>query len=65
MAAAECTNPVVRRVLADSIPNHIEMAYELFLYQNKKGYYQVAQFSEQDMVKMLTAYAPLNGGQIQ
>lgn len=58
MAAAECTNPVVRRVLADSIPNHIEMAYELFLYQNKKGYYQVPQFSQQDMQQMLNSFAP-------
>lgn len=58
MAATECTNPVVRRVIADSIPNHIEMAYELFLYQNKKGYYQVPQFSQQDMQQMLNSYAP-------
>lgn len=61
MAATECTNPVVRRVIADSVPNHIEMAYELFLYQNKKGYYQVPQFSEQDMQQMLNAYSPANG----
>jgi spore coat protein CotF len=40
-AALECTNPVVRRVLQDSVPNCIEMAYEISLYQNKKGYYQV------------------------
>lgn len=59
-AAAECTNPVVRRVLADSIPNHIEMAYELFLYQNKKGFYQVPQFTQEDMQQMLNAYAPSN-----
>ena len=32
MAALESCNPVVRRVLADSVPNCIEMAYELSLY---------------------------------
>lgn len=55
-AALEATNPVVRRVLQDSIPNDIEMAYELSLYQNKKGYYQVPQLSQQDMQTMLNMY---------
>jgi len=55
-AATETTNPVVRRVVADSIPNCIEMAYELSIYQNMHGYYQVPQFSQQDMHTMLNAY---------
>jgi spore coat protein CotF len=63
MAAAESTNPVVRRVLADSIPNYLEMAYEIFLYQNKKGYYQVPQLNDQDMIQMMNSYAPINGNQ--
>ena len=49
MAALETTNPVVRRVLADSIPNCIEMAYELSSYQNKHQYYQVPQLAQQQM----------------
>lgn len=65
MAAMETTNPVVRRVLADSIPNCIEMAYELSLYQNKHHYYQVPQFAAQDMQQMVNAYAPANGQQMQ
>lgn len=56
LAALESTNPVVRRVLQDSIPNCIEMAYELSLYQNKKGYYQVPQLSPSDMQTMLNMY---------
>lgn len=56
VAALESTNPVVRRVLQDSVPNCIEMAYELSLYQNKKGYYQVPQLSPQDMSTMLNMY---------
>ncbi|MEG0471905.1 MAG: spore coat protein [Solibacillus sp.] len=55
-AALECTNPVVRRVLQDSVPNCVEMAYEISLYQNKKGIYQVAQLSPADMNTMLNMH---------
>ncbi|KMY48818.1 spore coat protein [Peribacillus loiseleuriae] len=58
MAACEVTNPVVRRVLADSVPNCIEMAYEISIYQNKHHYYQVPQLAKQDMQQMLNAFAP-------
>ncbi|MFD1173125.1 spore coat protein [Oceanobacillus picturae] len=57
MTAAEITNPVLRRVVADSVPNFIELSYEIFLYQNKHGYYQVPQLMEQDMQQMLNSYA--------
>lgn len=58
IAALEVTNPVVRRVLAASVPNCIEMAYELSIYQNKHHYYQVPQLAEQDMTQLLNAFAP-------
>ncbi|MBU8878430.1 spore coat protein [Bacillus sp. FJAT-29790] len=58
MAACEVTNPVVRRVLADSVPNCIEMAYELSIYQNKHHYYQVPQLAGQDMQQLLNSFAP-------
>ena len=61
MAALEATNPVVRRVLADSVPNCIEMAYELSIYQNKHHYYQVPQLAQQDMQQLLNSFA--TGGQ--
>ncbi|MGG3574249.1 spore coat protein [Bacillus gobiensis] len=61
MAALESTNPVVRRVVADQIPNYIEMAYEIFLYQNKHEYYQVPQLSPEDMQKATASFAPANG----
>lgn len=63
MAALEITNPVVRRVIADSIPNCIEMAYELAVYQNKHHYYQVPQLAEQDMEQLTNSFAPapMNG----
>ncbi|MFS0574699.1 spore coat protein [Sporosarcina sp. 179-K 3D1 HS] len=57
MAALETTNPVVRRVLADSVPNCIEMAYELSIYQNKHHYYQVPQLAQQDMQQLLNAFS--------
>ncbi|QHE63896.1 spore coat protein [Rossellomorea vietnamensis] len=56
MTALEMTNPVLRRVVADSVPNFIEMSYEIFLYQNKHGYYQVPQLNGQDMTLMLQSY---------
>jgi spore coat protein CotF len=65
MAALESTNPVVRRVLADSLPNCIEMAYEVSLYQNKRHYYQVPQFPEQDMEKLVNAFSPAQGQSLQ
>ncbi len=60
-AALETCNPVVRRVVADSIPNCIEMAYELAIYQNKHHYYQVPQLAEQDMNALLNSFAPAQG----
>ena len=62
MTSLESTNPVLRRVLADSIPNIIEMAYEVFLYQNKNQYYQVAQLQQQDMQMIMNSFAPVQQG---
>ncbi|UJF32606.1 spore coat protein [Paenibacillus hexagrammi] len=61
MTSVEVTNPVVRRVLASQVQNFIEMAYEIFLYQNKHAYYQVPQLEASDMQKMLTSYVPATG----
>ena len=59
VAALEESNPVLRRVFADSVPNIIEMAYEMFLYQNKHHYYQVPQLNQQDMQNYINTYAPI------
>lgn len=58
-AALEICNPVVRRVVADSVPNCIEMAYELAIYQNKHQYYQIPQLKDQDMNMLLQSFAPV------
>ncbi|GKS13085.1 spore coat protein F-like protein YhcQ [Paenibacillus chitinolyticus] len=61
MSAAEVTNPVVRRVLASQVQNFIELAYEIFLYQNKHAYYQVPQLQQNDMQSMLNTFVPTPG----
>lgn len=58
MSTLELTNPVVRRVFADSVPNCIEMAYEISLYQNKNHYYQVPQLVPADIQQMVNGFAP-------
>lgn len=64
MTALEATNPVLRRIFADSIPNVIEMAYEVFLYQNKHQYYQVPQLPTQDMTIIMNSFSPIQGNTI-
>lgn len=59
--ALEATNPVLRRVFSDSIPNVIELAYEMYLYQNEHQYYQVPQLQQQDMQALTNSYAPIQG----
>lgn len=61
MTALEATNPVMRRVFADSVPNLIEMAYELFIYQNEHKYYQVPQLKDEDMQIYMNSFAPIQG----
>lgn len=57
-SALEATNPVIRRIFSDSIPNVIEMAFEVYLYQNKNGFYQVAQLQQQDAQAIINGFAP-------
>ncbi|KAF1680403.1 spore coat protein [Bacillus mexicanus] len=61
MASLEMTNPAVRRVLSAQIQQYVEMAFEIFLYQNKHGYYQVPQLDAQDMGQLRNAFAPAQG----
>lgn len=56
--ALETTNPVLRRIFADSIPNVIELGYEIFLYQNRNGYYDVALLEQQEMQMIKTGFSP-------
>lgn len=60
VGAIEATNPVVRRVIADSIPNDLEMAYEVAIYMNKKGFYQIPQFQPEVMTQLTNEFGPTN-----
>lgn len=55
-AALECSNPVVRRVLADSVPNFIELGYELSIYQNQHHIYQVPLLQESDAAMIRNSF---------
>jgi spore coat protein CotF len=59
MSAVEVTNPNVRRLMAQCVPCYVEMAYEIFLYQNQRRYYQVPQLSQNDTMQMQKSYVPL------
>ncbi|GGF88551.1 spore coat protein F-like protein YhcQ [Paenibacillus albidus] len=61
IASSEVTNPTLRRVLSAQVQEFVEMAYELFLYQNKNAYYQVPQLQTSVMQQMLDAYVPAAG----
>ncbi|MFC9709801.1 spore coat protein [Paenibacillus sp. NPDC056933] len=61
MSAPEITNPTVRRVVAAQVQHFVEMAYEIFMYQNKNAYYQVPQLNANDTQQMLKAYVPATG----
>ncbi|MET3828812.1 spore coat protein CotF [Paenibacillus sp. DS2363] len=61
MSCSEITNGTVRRVIASQIQHFIEMAYEIFMFQNKNAYYQVPQLTLSDTQQMLQAYIPATG----
>lgn len=60
LTALEATNPVLRRIFADSIPNIIEMGFEIYLYQNEHQYYEVPQLNQQDMQNIVNSFGQAN-----
>src|SRR5699024_9539055 len=60
--ALDATNRIISRIFADSIRNTIEMAYEVYLYQNTHQYYQVPQLPVQDMQMIRNSFAPVQTG---
>lgn len=57
--ALEASQPVLRRVIADSVPQVTEMAYEIFLYENQKAYYEVPQYNTSDMLHIINHYVKI------
>src|SRR5690625_408184 len=56
--ALETTNSVLRRIFDDSIPNDIELGYEIYLYQNRNGYYDDELLEQQEMQMITSGFSP-------
>ncbi len=65
MAALECADPDLRRILQQSAINCAEMAYEVWQYMNQNGYYQVPTMKDVTTQHLIGAFqqAPMNGMQ--
>ncbi|MCA0755453.1 spore coat protein [Paenibacillus sp. N4] len=58
MAALECANPQLRRMMQQSSINCSEQAYEVWQYMNHMGYYQVPTMKEETTNTVLHSYRP-------
>ena len=56
MAALECANPNLRRMIIQSSNNCAEMAYEIWQFMNEKGYYQVPTMKQMTTNTMTESY---------
>ena len=57
-ATLECADPNLRRMLLNSAANCANQAYEVFLYMNEKGLYQVPQLDYQTAQTFIQRYQP-------
>jgi len=56
MAALECANPNLRRMIIQSSNNCAEMTYEIWQFMNEKGYYQVPTMKQMTTNTMTESY---------
>jgi spore coat protein CotF len=56
MAALECAEPNLRRMLQQGSTNCSEMAYEVWQYMNENGYYQVPTMKQMTTDTMISSY---------
>ena len=56
MAALECANPQLRRMMQQGAINCAEQAYEVWQFMNQKGYYQVPTMKEETTNTVLNSY---------
>jgi spore coat protein CotF len=61
IAALECSDPQLRRMLQQGAINCAEQAYEVWQYMNQKGYYQVPTMLEMTTNTVLNTFTPANG----
>lgn len=59
-SALECAAPQMREALIQGAKNCADQAYELFLFMNKRGYYQMPYLSNQDAILGQYEPAPTN-----
>lgn len=59
--ALECSNPQFRSYLMEGTLLSDRMAYDMFIYMNQKGFYQVPQLPSNMAQTITNAYAPYSG----
>lgn len=62
LAALECADPNLRRLIQQGAMNCAEQAYEVWQYMNQQGYYQVPTMKQMTTETILNTYAPANMG---
>jgi len=65
MAALECADPNLRRMVQQGSNNCSEMAYEVWQYMNQKGYYQVPTMKQMTTNTMAQSYTTMGMSQIE
>ena len=58
--ALECTDPNLRNMMVDCAVSAANLAYEVFLYMNQKGMYQVPTMAQQTTQTMMGVYQNVN-----
>jgi len=61
-AATECADPNVRQMLMSGSVTCCNQSYEVFLYMNQRGWYQVPTLQDHTAKTMLHHYQPTNQG---
>ncbi|MFZ5944490.1 MAG: spore coat protein [Bacillota bacterium] len=62
IAALECADPQLRRMVQQGSTNCSEMAYEVWQYMNQKGFYQVPTMKQMTTDTMVESYSTSNMG---
>lgn len=62
MAALECADPNLRRLIQQGANNCSEQAYEIWQFMNQQGYYQVPTMKQMTTNTVIDTYAPSNQG---
>ncbi|AOQ24984.1 hypothetical protein MTAT_02070 [Moorella thermoacetica] len=65
IAALECADPELRRIIQQGAINCAEQAYEVWHYMNQKGYYQVPTMQEMTTSTMMNTYSPATMGEVR